>query len=156
MEAFDVSVEMCKSDRWGRWSSLLYVNHDKHATVEPLKIAFYILIVVPSRWHRIKIRWWHDGIAGASRSRDPFLRLSGIFVFTSYCLLEAKNARLHRWLHKEKTKTTRFDNMASRRSYEGQNWHTNSSRKWTFAMFSGNFLACQRFWNSSRSCCRSL
>jgi hypothetical protein len=156
MEAFDVSVEMCESDRWGRWSSRLYVHHDKRATLGPLKIAFFVLIVVPSRWHLTKIRWWHDGIAGASRSRVPFLRLSGIFVFTSYCLLEAKNAILHRCSHEEKTKTTRFDKMASRRPYEGQNWHTNSTRKWTFAMSSGNFLACQAFWNRSRRCCRSL
>jgi hypothetical protein len=147
---------MCKTDRWGRWSSRLYVHHDKHATLEPLKIAFFALIVVPSLWHRTKIRLWHDGIAGASRSRVSFWRLSRIFVFTSYCLLEAKIARLHRWSHEEKTNTTRFDMMALRRPYEGQIWHTNSTRKWTFAMSSGNFLACQRFWNRSRSCCRSL
>jgi hypothetical protein len=105
--------------------------------------------VVPSRWHRTKIRWRHGGIAGASRNRVPFL---GSSCFLRIVFLR----RLHRWSHEVKTKTTRFDKMASRRPYEAQNWHTNSTRKWTFAMSSGNFLACQTFCDRSRCCCRCL
>lgn len=111
--------------------------------------------MVTSRCHRTKIRWRHDGIAGASRSQHDFLRPPGIFLCPSYCLREVKNARWHRWSHEVKTKTTRFDKMASRWHYEAQNGHTNSTRKWTFARSSGNFLACQRFCDHSRSCCRS-
>jgi hypothetical protein len=45
MEAFDVSEEMCENDGLAVYMS----HHDKHATLEPLKIAFFGLIVVPSR-----------------------------------------------------------------------------------------------------------
>ena len=56
-----------------------------------------------SRCHRTIIRWLHDGIARASRSRVAFLRQSGSFLFPSYCLREAKNARWHRWSHEDDT-----------------------------------------------------
>ena len=46
--------------------------------------------------------------------------------------------------------------MPSRWPYEGQPGLTNTTRKWTFARSSGNFLARQRFCHRSRSCCRSL
>lgn len=82
---------------------------------------------------------------GASRSHVAFLRQSGIFLFPSYCLLEAKNARWYWWSHEIQTKTTRFDKMASRQPYDAQKWHTNSTWKWSFAMSSSNFLACQIF-----------
>ena len=118
--------------------------------------AVFADTVVPSRCHRTIIRWLHDGIARASRSRVAFLRQSGSFLFPSYCLREAKNARWHRWSHEVKTKMTRFYKMPSRWPYEGQNGHTNSTRKWTFARSFGNFLACQRFCHRSRSCCRSM
>jgi hypothetical protein len=104
----------------------------------------------------VPFRWLHDGIARASRSRVAFLRQSGSFLFPSYCLREAKNGRWHRWSHEVKTKMTRFDKMPSRWPYEGQNGHTNSTLKWTFARSFGNFLACQRFCHRSRSCCQSL
>ena len=112
--------------------------------------------VVQSRCHRTIIRWLHDGIARASRSRVALLRQSGSFLFPSCYLREAKKARWHRWLHEVKTKMTRFATMTTRLPYEGQNGHTNSTRLWTFARSSGNFLACQRFYHRSRSCCRSL
>ena len=112
--------------------------------------------VVQSRCHRTIIRWLHDGIARASRSRVALLRQSGSFLFPSCYLREAKKARWHRWLHEVKTKMTRFATMTTRWPYEGQNGHTNSTRLWTFARSSGIFLACQRFYHRSRSCCRSL
>jgi hypothetical protein len=64
---------------------------------------------------------------------------------TSVSPEQAKNDRWHRWLHEAKTKMTPFDKMPSRWSYEGQNGHTYSTRKWTFARSFGNLLTCQRF-----------
>jgi hypothetical protein len=93
---------------------------------------------------------------GISHSHVVLLRQSGIFLFSSYGLLEAKNARWHQWSHKVKTKTTWFDKMASWPPYEVQNWHTNVTQKWTFAMSSGNFLTCKKICDCWRSCCRSL
>ena len=153
MEAFVVSVEMCRTDKEGGLSLAFYMSTIIH--MQRLSHS-NLLSVVPSQCHRTKIRWRHDYIARASRSRVAFLRQSCIFLFPSYCLLEAKNARWHRWSHEVKTKTTRFDKMASRRPYEEQNWHKNSIRKWTFLMSSGNVLACQTFCDHSRSCCRSM
>jgi hypothetical protein len=113
---------------WGRCSEagLLYVHvtmtHGKRLSY-PYS-AVFADTVVPSRCHRTIIRWVHDGIARASRSRVAFLRQSGSFLFPSYCLREVKNARWHRWSHEVKTKMTRFDKMPSRWPYEGQNGHT--------------------------------
>ena len=112
--------------------------------------------MVPSRCHRTTIRWLHDDISRASRSRVAFVRQSGSFLFPSYCLRESKNARYHRWSYEVITMMSRFDKMPLRWPYEGQNGHTKSTRKWAFARTSVNFLACQRFCLRSRSCCRSL
>jgi hypothetical protein len=146
--------------RWGRCSEagLLYVHvamtHGKRLSYP--NSAVFADTVVPFRCHRTIIRWLHDGIARASRSRVAFLRQSGSFLFPSCCLREAKNTRWHRWSHEVKTKMTRFDKMPSRWPYEGQNGHTNSTRKWTFARSFVNLLACKRFCHRSRSCCLSL
>jgi len=153
------SVELLRTD-WGRCSEagLLYV----HVTMTHVKClsysnsAVFADTVVSSRCHRTIIRWLHDGIARASRSRVAFLRQSGSFLFPSYCLRQATHVRWHRWSHEVKTKMTRFDKMPSRWPYEGQHGHTNSTRKWTFARSHDNVLACQRFCHRSRSCCRSL
>jgi hypothetical protein len=153
------SVELLRTD-WGRCpeAGLSYVHvsmtHGKRLSYS--NSAVFVETVVPSRCHRTIIRWLHDGIARASRSRVAFLRQSGSFLFPSYCLREAKNDRWHRWLHEAKTKMTPFDKMPSRWSYEGQNGHTYSTRKWTFARSFGNLLTCQRFCYRSRSCCRNL
>ena len=112
--------------------------------------------MVPSRCHRTTIRWLHDDISRASRSRVAFVRQSGSFLFPSYCLRESKNARYHRWSYEVITMMSRFDKMPLRWPYEGQNGHTKSTRKWAFARTSVNFLTCQRFCLRSRSCCRSL
>lgn len=48
---------------------------------------------------------------------------------------------------------TRFDKMPSWWPYEGQNGHTNSTRKWTITRSFGNFLACQRICNCSLGWC---
>ena len=53
--------------------------------------------MIPSRYHRTIIRWLHDDIAKASRSRVAFVRQSGSFFFPSCCLRESKNSRYHRW-----------------------------------------------------------
>jgi hypothetical protein len=146
------SVELLRTD-WGRCSEagLLYVHvtmtHGKRLSY-PNSAVFADTVVLS--------RWLHDGIARASRSRVAFLRQSGSFLFPSYCLREAKNTRWHRWSHDVKTKMTRFNKIPSRWPYEGQNGHTDSTLKWTFARSFGNFLACQRFCHRSRSCCRSL
>jgi len=116
------------------------------------KSAVFHHTVVPCRCHRTTMRWLHDGIARASRSRVAFLRQSDSFLFPSYCLCEPKRPDGT----DDHTKITRFDKMLSRWPCEGQNGHTNSTRKWTFARSFGNFLACQRFYPRSRSCCRSL
>jgi hypothetical protein len=153
------SVELLRTN-WGRCSEagLLYVHvtmtHGKRLSYP--NSAVFADTVVPSQCHRTIIRWLHDGIARASRSRVAFLRQLGSFLFPSYCLREAKNTRWHRWSHEVKTKMTRIDKIPSRWPYVGQNGHTNSTRKWTFARSFGNFLACQRFCHRSRSCCRSL
>jgi hypothetical protein len=121
------SVELLRTD-WGRCSEagLLYVHvtmtHGKRLSY-PYS-AVFADTVVPSRCHRTIIRWVHDGIAKASRSRVAFLRQSGSFLFPSYCLREVKNDRWHRWSHEVKTKMTRFEKMPSRWPYEGQNGHT--------------------------------
>ena len=46
--------------------------------------AVFADTVVPSRCHRTIIRWLHDGIARASRSRVAFLRQSGSFALSSW------------------------------------------------------------------------
>jgi hypothetical protein len=131
---------------WG-WPFICPRYHDTWERLELLKCCCF-------RRHRDPISMY--GIARASRSHVAFLRQSGSFLFTSYCLREAKNARWHRWSHEVKTKVTRFDKMPSLWPNEGQNGHTNSTRKWNFARSFGNLLACQRFCHRSRSCCRSL
>ena len=103
------------------------------------------ITVIQSGCHRtykiswnFMIRWAHDGITRASRSRIAFLRQSITFLFPSYCFHDVKK----KVSLEVKTKITRFYKMPSRWHYEGQNGYTNSTRKWTFAKSSGNFLAC--------------
>ena len=124
--------------------------------VSYLNSAVFADTVVPSGCHRTIIRWLHDGIARVSHSRVAFRRESGSLLFPSYCLREVINARWHRWSLEVITKMTRFDKMPSLWPYEGQNGHTNTTRKWTIARSSGNLLARQRFCHRSRSCCRSM
>ena len=112
--------------------------------------------MIPSRYHRTIIRWLHDDIARASRSRVAFVRQSGSFLFPSYCLRESKYARYHRWSYEVIT-MSRFDKMPFRWPYEGQNGHTKSIRKWTaFANTLVNFFCMPKFCLCSRSCCWRL
>ena len=59
-------------------------------TCELINSAVFANIVGPSQCHRDIIRWLHNVIAMASRSRVAFLTPSVSFVFPSYCLQEAK------------------------------------------------------------------
>ena len=122
-------------------------------------ISTKIWLSSPTPWyhlHRTIIRWLHDDIARASRSRVAFVRQSDSFLFPSYCLRESKNAQYHRWSYEVITMMSRFDKIPLRWPYEGQNEHTKSIRKWAFVRTSVNFFACQRFCLRSQSCCRSL
>ena len=84
------------------------------------------------------------------------LRPSGSFVYPSCCHREAKNSKWHRWSHDDDTIWQDALPMHSRWHYEGQNGHTNLTRRWTIGRCFGKSLACQRFCHRSRSCCRSL
>ena len=53
--------------------------------------------MIPFRYHRTTIRWLHDDIARASRSRVACVRQLSSFFFPSHCLRESKNARYHRY-----------------------------------------------------------
>lgn len=99
--------------------------------------AVFADTVVPSRCHRTKIWWLHDGIARASHSRVAFLRHSGSFLFPSYCLLEAKNARWHRWSQEVKTKMTRFDKMPIQRAKWTHKFNTKMNLRKVFQQFFG-------------------
>jgi hypothetical protein len=139
MKTFDVSVEMCKTDRWGRWSEAsLFMS----TMINMQSLIRSNFLSPPSRWHRTKIRWRHDGIVGASRSHAPFLRQSEIFVFPSYCLLEANILDCT----DEDGFTTAL--RSAKLAYE---FNTQINLRIVFRQF----LACQKLCDRSRSCCRS-
>ena len=112
--------------------------------------------MIPFWYHRTNIRWLHDDIARASRSRVAFLRQTGSFLFPSYCLCESKNARYHRWSYEVITMMSRFGKMPLRWPYEGQKWTHEVNTKMSLREDCGQFFACQRFRLRSRSCCWSL
>ena len=139
--------------QWMVWS------HNSMTHWKLLSNSNSTITVIQSGCHRtykiswnFMIRWAHDGITRASRSRIAFLRQSITFLFPSYCFHDVKK----KVSLEVKTKNTRFYKMPSRWHYEGQNGYTKSTRKWTFAKSSGNFLACQRFCHRTRSSCLTL
>ena len=108
-------------------------------------MAVFTNTVITSRYHRTIIRWLHDDIARALRSRVAFVRQSDSFLFLSYCLRESKNSRYQRWSYEVITMLSRFDKMPWRWPYEGKNGHTKTTRKWAFARTSINFLHTKDF-----------
>lgn len=148
-----LTLPASSSYQWMVWS------HNSMTHWKLLSNSNSTITVIQSGCHRtykiswnFMIRWVHDGITRASRSRIAFLRQSITFLFPSYCFHDVKK----KVSLEVKTKITRFYKMPSRWHYEGQNGYTNSTRKWTFAKSSGNFLACQRFCHRTRSSCLTL
>jgi hypothetical protein len=107
--------------------------HDKCVKFEQLTFGCFRRlhgpIWMPSYYDFTDIKDIKDGIARALRSRVAFVRQSGSFVSPSYCHREAKmpdgtdgHTKYRRRLHDVMA-------MASRWPYEGQDGHTNSTRR---------------------------
>ena len=106
------------------------MTHEKRLSY--LNSAVFADTVVPSGYHRTIIRWLHDGIARSSRSHVAFRRHSGSFLFPSYCIREAINARWHRWSHEDDTIWQDAPTMALRRAAWKHEYNTKMNLRKVF------------------------